>query len=430
MGPVLVGLSAIGALAIVLMRRGTASARFAVVHLVLTALFVGGGYFLVLEPGWRGPQGQYFEQAFWPSYATFAAAALFTAYARLQRLIRRPVTTAGTGLGHLVPVACLPFLALFLLFATEPNPERGYPPARSPLTDILERELRLEPGTRFRGYAANFAGTSLREERISWLDQHFIDQHVFKPTLGNEHRFVGLGHFFIPILNDYTQYTTPAYHAFGTRLLARPEDGQLRNIVLVTIPKAHLLRALGVRYVLTESELRDGREVARAQAKEVTLRLYDLGSPNTGSYSPTNPIVVASASDAITELRKPLDLERNVVVFEPISDKLVPAETSRLYAERGAMRIAATSKGTSLLVLPVQFTRCLRPAQHDQYRLIRANLLQAAIVFRGALDLNLRMSTGPFTNSGCRLQDLRDMEVIKMREVGSRFPLDLRGWPQ
>jgi hypothetical protein len=61
-------------------------------------------------------------------------------------------------------------------------------------------------------------------------------------------------------------------------------------------------------------------------------------------------------------------------------------------AERDGVRIRAQSDGPAHILLPVQFSHCLRVVNGAPARLTRANLLQMLVSFEGALDARLEFS--------------------------------------
>jgi hypothetical protein len=98
---------------------------------------------------------------------------------------------------------------------------------------------------------------------------------------------------------------------------------------------------------------------------------------------------------------------------------------SRLIVERGGYRLEADSLGTSLLVLPVEYSRCLTAhlatSGSKQPRLLRANLAMAAVLFSGRVEGTLRLRYGP-TSSGCRFEDWREANTLRLSDV--------RDWPR
>src|SRR5262249_26118219 len=103
---------------------------------------------------------------------------------------------------------------------------------------------------------------------------------------------------------------------------------------------------------------------------------------------------------------------------------LVTAGKSMFIADRGAYKLEATSAGTSLLVLPIEYSHCLQAHLQSSGatppRLLRANIALAAVVFSGDVSGELRLRYGPFSSS-CRTEDCRDADRLNIGEA--------RSWP-
>jgi hypothetical protein len=75
--------------------------------------------------------------------------------------------------------------------------------------------------------------------------------------------------------------------------------------------------------------------------------------------------------------------------------------------------------GTSLAILPQQFTHCLR-ASDERVRLVRANLMMTGVIFSGELDTDILFDYGIFSPR-CRRADIADMERLGV-EINLRMP--------
>jgi hypothetical protein len=107
------------------------------------------------------------------------------------------------------------------------------------------------------------------------------------------------------------------------------------------------------------------------------------------------------------------DFTRQVVLSTEISDHLVPARDMKLSVIRGGLHVSGRSDGTSLVVLPLQYSNCLR-AHDDQARLVRANLIMTGIIFSGAIDTDISFDYGIFS-PGCRHGDFADMKQLGIK---------------
>jgi len=183
--------------------------------------------------------------------------------------------------------------------------------------------------------------------------------------------------------------------------------------------------ALGVRYVLNHAPFHAADErkfaalsVRRYQPPEPPgeWQIYELPDPNVGNYSPTEIVLADSAAQIIAGLAKTdFDFRRQVIVSAG-EGPLVPARDMRLTVNRGGgFHISGHSDGTSLVILPQQFTNCLK-ASDSRVRIVRANLMWTGVVFSGDIDTDIWFAYGMFS-PGCRRDDLADM-----RRLGLALP--------
>jgi hypothetical protein len=442
-GRVMVLLSAVGAI-YAAYREGTPQRNFALLHVTMTTLLVGGGtVIIVFFPQWRGPQGQYFELGLWPSYVSYSVYTLVTAInaCRPYFTIKQPITgkykcppflswPVKAAVNH--PVFLVPVTAILInCFGHAESSRASYPPSRTPIIEILRSEIGLKENSDFRGYAATFTSLGSEDKGIGWLEQHAFDQLTLVQKFNNDHRFIGLWHYKIPTLNEYNQYTTPPLYLFASRLLARPFDLQVRNVITYTAPDLNLLQGLGVRYIITDKQLSDDALLRERleYSENRHIYLYELPKPNVGTYSPVDIHLLTTAGEIIERIKRGTRLNSEVLLTHPVQEPLVPATKSRMVVIRNGVRLVAESSATSLIVLPVQFTRCLQPmfngTKPENFGIYRANLVQTAVVFSGRLDMSLSMSIGPFGNSECRLGDIADMYDLRLHEATEMFPLGI-----
>jgi hypothetical protein len=102
-----------------------------------------------------------------------------------------------------------------------------------------------------------------------------------------------------------------------------------------------------------------------------------------------------------------------------VSDEVPPASAQarnvEMTVERDGVRIRATSDGPAYILLPVQFSHCLRVVNAAPVRLIRANLVQTLISFDRTLDARLEFRFGLFADNTCRLRDGLDNKVLALQ---------------
>ena len=100
--------------------------------------------------------------------------------------------------------------------------------------------------------------------------------------------------------------------------------------------------------------------------------------------------------------------------------------------EGDGVRIRATSDGPAYILLPVQFSHCLRVVNAAPVRLIRANLMQTLISFDRTLDRDAvasGMSTPHFHYYDHFLQALEEeLQVINCKSVVAGWSVKHARW--
>jgi len=142
--------------------------------------------------------------------------------------------------------------------------------------------------------------------------------------------------------------------------------------------------------------------------------VYELPHPNVGNYSPTEVKTAGSGTEIGAMLAEPsFDFTRQVVLSAEISQPLVPARDMRLSLIRGGLHVSGHSDGSSLVVLPQQFSHCLR-ARDERVRLLRANMMMTGMIFSRDIETDIVFDYGIFTPR-CRSADLADMRQLDLR---------------
>src|SRR5262249_27627949 len=142
--------------------------------------------------------------------------------------------------------------------------------------------------------------------------------------------------------------------------------------------------------------------------------IYELSHPNVGNYSPTQTCTAETGAAAAAIMVQPdFDFIRRVVLSNAIDESLVPARDMQMSLIRGGLHVSGHSDGTSLVVLPQQFSHCLR-ARDGSVRLVRANLMMTGMIFSGDVDTDIVFDYGLFTPR-CRWVDISDIKKLKMQ---------------
>jgi hypothetical protein len=307
-----------------------------------------------------------------------------------------------------------------------------YPQPASAITQILKSEIKLIPDQKFRGRVAVMVGRIFPEER-NW-QRYSLVRYFAQFATGNRHDGPGLWQDDVPTLMEYNTLITPAYFSFVRAFLTDPGDLQFRNIIGTRRIDLRILKLVGVRFVLTDlpisaatlraqipipvsPEARGLLGFANHEIERFDLFLYELDALNVGQFSPTKTKLAADANETLTYLSDDtLDLERTLVVNETLPDLLTPASLELFARSRDEYRLRANSAGRSILILPIEFSRCLKISDDagGRPRLFRADLLLTGVLFEGQLDAHISFHTGPFRDSHCRLDDWADSKRMSM----------------
>jgi hypothetical protein len=179
---------------------------------------------------------------------------------------------------------------------------------------------------------------------------------------------------------------------------------------------------IGIRYVITEAASIPGaRLVYEQMAGDTPLRLFRVEHPNLGQYSPMRTTRIATAAQALAAMKdKAFDAEQQALVEDDPPDDLVPGQLRSLMIDAGpTIRVDADSAGKSLLVLPFEFSYCLRLEQDDggSARLIPVNLQQTGLLFDRQAKVRISYHFGPLDQVGCRGEDLERADRLRLHEA-------------
>jgi len=242
----------------------------------------------------------------------------------------------------------------------------------------------------------------------------------------------------VPLMNDYTQLVTPQAIYLIDRLFQPREKHYRNHFMPFAAPERatvfwNAVQMLGARYAVNSVPLPAPYDRGyplttlphRPFRKEPGLwYVHELPHPNTGDYSPTEVVVAPSAPEMIAAMERPdFDFTRTAVLPMAIREALVPAAGMRMSPIRDGWHISGRSDGTSLVVLPQQFSHCLS-ARDPRVRVVRADLMATGLIFSGTIDTDLAFEFGIFSPL-CRLADIKDARQLRM-QVDYRVP-NLRG---
>ena len=288
--------------------------------------------------------------------------------------------------------------------------ERTPPIREASLHNYLRANASIDVGMPFRGFAATI-----------WLADKQIEGDVASAELSYYlKRFDETFHLWrsnVPTLEEYGEWTSAQAHAFVIRLLAPPAGTKMHtNYLRAYAADPDILRMLGVRYIVTNVETLDDRAALRAAVTAPDtpgVYLFELSDANLATYSPTRFVKAATADEIASRIRDNRNrLDQIAVVSEDVPPTNAKARNVAMTVELDGVRIRAVSDGPAHILLPVQFSHCLRVVNSSPARLTRANLLQTLVSFEGALDARLEFHFGLFADNKCRLRDGQDNKAL------------------
>ena len=213
----------------------------------------------------------------------------------------------------------------------------------------------------------------------------------------------------IPVVGEYGQWATPINFVLLREFFGRKEDAFQKSVFLFRAYNDRIAHMIGIRYVVTDAaDIPGGIMVYQQMAGDTPLRLFRIDGTNLGQYSPTRAIHITTAAEGLAALKSALfDPQRDVLVEQDVPADLAAGSLQSLTVENGpSLHVKATSSGTSLLVLPFEYSHCLRLKETGSTaRLIPVNLQQTGLLFDGSADVEIDYRFGPLANPTCRGDD-------------------------
>ena len=356
--------------------------------------------------------------------AALGAVVLAAEMVRAYRRKTGAVFTRETALRQAIVLAIFPILALVHLSIA---PRQDVPSVRDPsLRNYLHENASIEVGRPFRGYTATIwidkygeIGVGSRDTPLRDAKLYYYGREYFSARYGETFTETDLWDLNIPTLEEYGEWTSVQAHAFALRLLAPAGTGTHSNYLRAFTIDSDILRAVGVRYILTDAEMLDkpadlrGTVSVPNSPRTPAVRLFELSDPNLGTYSPTHFIKAMTADEVVQRIRENKHrLDQVAVVTSDIPATAAKTRNVVMIIERDGLRVRATSDGTAHILLPVQFSHCLVVVNGAAARLARANLFQTLMSVDGTVDARIEFRFGLLADNSCRLRDGLDNKAL------------------
>jgi hypothetical protein len=349
--------------------------------------------------------------------------------------------------------------ANLLPVALGPRPAPYHAARETSIIRRLEAEIGIRPGAPFRGRCLSLLGSGVVTEAGQGQGArpgYSARSEVAPPGFGNTHMESDLWIFGIPTLEGYDQSTSvPFYLTYSRAASAAPWMVNHTCISRLNLP---LFRAAGVRFLIAPRQLDEpGLRLAtymthageRLQAEAGAAPgeypaapppdaqghfLYELDGANLANWSPQAVTRLADAPRTLERMADPgFDPSRELLVFAADLPQggLAPLASSVVEIRRGGIRLRAASAGTSVLLLPFQYSRTMRwePGPDGSegsapLAVACADMYMTAVFFEKRLDGVLRLDAGFGWARGRRLDDYLDMRRLNILDVPRR---DLAG---
>jgi hypothetical protein len=438
---------AIGSLLGLLLLRGRPRVLAAAAVASFVAWFVYSTvYLLMLDSVWMPPIPRYLEHSLWVLYVTGALAGYWGLLQLVTQQIQRVARAvqrqyAGTQPSEPVSDGLLGFAGL------QSQPARGIPMV---IASII---LAVVPAKAI-DYALNHSSAYAEAYHLPWPKEpelmKFLSENVstqvgqtLRGSIANQvngYTSLNLWAAGMHTIDEYSQLVTPQAIYFIYMALKQNVAGTLNRF----FPEANansswekfinVMQLLGARYYLSITAFKMGdiplllmlpRETpvpkgAGWSTESGEWYIYEWPHPNVGNYSPTEVVTAQSAAQMMEKFNaSDFDPRRSVVLSTSLDETLAPAYDMRLSRIRGGFHISGRSKGTSLIVLPLQYSHCLQAAD-PAVRFVRADLLLTGMIFTHAVDTDITFGYGIFS-PGCRRADLIDFKQLDMK-IDLRMP--------
>lgn len=204
----------------------------------------------------------------------------------------------------------------------------------------------------------------------------------------------------IPTLSAYSHLNSPEYMRAMSAWFAGGKSFTRLWSVFQDL-NVDVARMLGVRYVVSQSPL-EASGVVSFLGKFDKDYLYQLNDPNLGDFSPTRIYLEAKGTDPLEIVTASgFDPRRNAVASQAIDD-LVPVSSGSFTAERGEVVVTVETSGHSLLVLPIEYSSCMKVVSSAKSaEVMRVNYLLTGLLVSESGRYTLEVRRNPYAFQTC-----------------------------
>jgi hypothetical protein len=276
----------------------------------------------------------------------------------------------------------------------------------------------MEPGDQFRGRSINLLATDV-ERSINWNDQFPLITRL-RGAFGYD-AFVDGRVMGVPNLTNYGHHTSPTMLALLAVAFYDPKDQIGRAMQSPRAYRPNLARLLGVSMVVSDSEIENEDLVLTQAVGAIEYFVYRIRGVNLGQYSPVSIKLANNAAEVIDELLKDdFDGQLVAVSESEIDVELTQAESVEISILNGpVIRVDAVSAGTSLLVLPFDWSHCLKASGIGLIDVLPVNLSQTGLLISGNATVNIEYKFGLWSGTSCRRLDMERLDRLSLDDAAA-----------
>ena len=351
-----------------------------------------------------GPSPGYFAVALFPIWLVcmvFAAGVVFPKKLIARCLNSLRFTDRSSFLGSLrgrsssAPVLMLGLILWLVVWGVDNRQLREqqvwYPVKASAVVAEVSNRLGTSEAPVFQGRAF------LLQEPMAQKSQ--LMNKIIYPTVDTKLLREQLLSARIPTLNVYSHLMSPEYAISVNRWFTsgRPFVRLWSSFERFDTKLAEML---GIRFLLAEPKA----VIAEADRRKIAplgefggTKLFELSRPNLGDFSPVNPVQIEGLANPLEYMASTRFDPRVDVLVEESIEQLVPAVSSSMTAERGRVTVDVETSGRSLLVLPIEYSTCMKlVASPVSAKVMRVNYLLTGLLVEGSGRFEIDVKMNPY----------------------------------
>jgi hypothetical protein len=191
-------------------------------------------------------------------------------------------------------------------------------------------------------------------------------------------------------------------------LLSNPNDIRQDQSFYPSKPSVKWFQIYGIRYLVTTEKSNLFKPLIVEHFPNITLYLYEISDVNLGTYTPTNQIIVDSIADSLFAMDgHNFNPKQSFTTMAEQLGALTPAYESTLNVNGNEIQIKSKSNSKSLLVIPFEYSNCLKvkSSSNDFFKIINVNASQIGVYFKNNLDIKIKIDFSPSSYS-CKRDDI------------------------